>query len=91
MQAAAVRLGEELLEAEMALDRDFSNGTINPESLEGALLNLGKVRAQLRYVHLEAHLRQKRLLTAEQIAKYDEARGYRGHAHDHSEHPKNHD
>jgi hypothetical protein len=90
MRSSAVLLGEELLEAEMALDRDFSQGAINPESLESALLNLGKIRAQLRYVHLEAHLRQKRLLTTEQIAKYDETRGYRGMAHDHSEHPRDH-
>lgn len=90
MRSSAVLLGEELLDAEMALDKDFSQGAINPESLEIALLNLGKIRAQLRYVHLEAHLRQKRILTTEQIAKYDETRGYRGVAHDYSEHPKDH-
>ncbi|MFK8014803.1 MAG: hypothetical protein AB8G17_05145 [Gammaproteobacteria bacterium] len=90
MRSSAVLLGEELIEGEMALDREFSQGAITPESLESSLLNLGKIRAQLRFVHLEAHLRQKRLLSAEQIAKYDETRGYRGAAHDHSEHPKDH-
>lgn len=76
MRRNAVVLGKELLEAELALDKDFSQGKINSESLRSALLNVGKIRAQLRYVHLEAHLRQKRLLTTEQIAKYDETRGY---------------
>ena len=82
MKSSAVVLGNELLEAELALDKDFSQGTINPESLRIALLNAGKIRAQLRYVHLEAHLRQKRLLTTDQVAKYDEIRGYRGAVHD---------
>lgn len=90
MRLKAVVLGEELLAAEMALDQDFSRGAIRPESLEGALLNIGKIRAQLRYVHLEAHLRQQRLLTGEQIAIYDEIRGYRGMAHEHTKHPKSH-
>ena len=90
MRSGAVVLGKELLRAEMALDKDFSQGAISPESLESALLNLGKIRAQLRYVHLEAHIRQKHLLTTEQIARYDETRGYRGASHDHSEHPKGH-
>jgi hypothetical protein len=82
MRSSAVVLGKDLLEAELALDKDFSQGTINAESLRTALLNAGKIRAQLRYIHLEAHLRQKRLLTTDQIAKYDEIRGYRGATHD---------
>jgi hypothetical protein len=90
MRLSAVVLGEELLEAEMALDQDFSRRAISPQSLESALLSIGRIRAQLRYVHLEAHLRQQRLLTTEQIAKYDETRGYRGAAHDHLEHPNSH-
>ena len=90
MRTNAVDLGEELLEAEMGLDRAFERGTISPESLKTALFKIGEIRAQLRYVHLEAHLRQKHLLTAEQIAKYDEIRGYRGATHDHMEHSKSH-
>jgi hypothetical protein len=90
MRTNAVALGEELLEAEMDLDRNFERGAIGPESLETGLLKIGRIRAQLRYVHLEAHLRQKRLLTEEQIVKYDEIRGYRGAAHEHMEHRKSH-
>lgn len=90
MRLNAVSLGEELLEAEMGLDQDFEGAEISPESLESALFEIGRIRAQLRYVHLEAHLRQQRLLTAEQIAKYDEVRGYRGAAHDQGGHPNNH-
>jgi hypothetical protein len=90
MRLKAVALGKELLAAESALDQDFSGGTISPQSLESALLAIGKIRAQLRYVHLEAHLRQQRLLTGEQIAVYDETRGYRGTVHEHTEHRESH-
>jgi hypothetical protein len=91
MQLNAVGLGKELLEAEMALDQDFSKGAVSAETLEGALLRIGEIRAQLRYVHLEAHIRQQRLLTTDQISKYDESRGYRGAAHDHLMHTKSDD
>jgi len=86
MQTNAVALGEELLEAEMGLDHDFEKGAISPGSLEIALTEIAGIRAQLRYVHLEAHLRQKRLLNADQIEKYGEFRGYRLAEHDHEGH-----
>jgi len=90
MQRSAMVLGEELIDAEIALDQEFSIGAISSESLQMALLQIGKIRAQLRYVHLDAHLRQQRLLTAEQIAKYDEIRGYRDMTNKHTEHSKTH-
>lgn len=78
MRRNAITLGKALLAAEAALDRDFQRGASSPESLQSALLEIGRIRARLRYVHLEAHLQQARLLTAEQVATYDELRGYRG-------------
>jgi hypothetical protein len=90
MRHNAIALGEQLLAAEMELDRHFQEESIRPKSLQSALLAIGKLRAQLRYVHLEAHLRQRSLLTAEQIARYDELRGYRGAAQDHQGHSKSH-
>ncbi len=90
MRHNAVALGKKLLEAELELDEEFQQETIMADALKNALLGIGKIRAQLRYVHLEAHLRQRSLLTAEQIARYDELRGYRGAAHDHNGHSKSH-
>lgn len=87
MRMNAVLVGEKLLAAEMGLDHDFERGAVNSESLESALLEIGRLGAQLRYVHLAAHLQQKRLLTAEQIAKYDELRGYQDAAQGHPGHP----
>lgn len=88
MQNNAVMFGEQLLEAESDLGRRFENGSIDPESLEDALLRIGEIRSHLRNVHLKAHLDQKRVLTAEQIAEYDEIRGYQRSASDHTGHHK---
>ncbi len=80
MHQDAVVLGKKLMAAEASLDHNFEDESVNPKTLETALLEIGKIRARLRFVHLEAHLRQKQLLNAEQISKYDRVRGYHGAA-----------
>lgn len=85
MRRRAVSLGNKLLLAESRLDQDFADESVNPQSLESALHEIGILRAELRYVHLESHLRQKQLLTPEQVSKYDTARGYRDGVHDHGD------
>jgi hypothetical protein len=91
MRHNAVTLGEELLVAESHLDKQFEQGTINSESLEASLLEIGRIRAQLRYVHLQAHLSQTDLLRPEQIRKYDAVRGYGATSHGHNDHSTMHD
>lgn len=90
MKARAVELGEELIAAESRLDEEFEDKSITAHSLEAALLNMGRLRAQLRFVHLEAHLKQVQLLSADQIIKYDSVRGYQGAGQDHGHHKKGH-
>ena len=85
MQQKASVIGQQLLAAETRLDQAFAQGSIDSNSLEESLLTIGGLRARLRYVHLEAHLRQKQLLTHEQIRLYDAIRGYRGAYHDHGD------
>ena len=83
MRQQAVALGEELLDAESRLDQAFAAQAISPVSLEAALLEIGELRARLRYAHLEAHLRQKALLTPAQVESYDRLRGYGNGRHRH--------
>ncbi len=90
MQSKAIAIGHELLAAEAELDHAFANDEINAEMLESALLEIGEIRARLRFVHLEAHLRQKRLLTDTQITLYDQARGYGQDGVDHAGHSSHH-
>lgn len=91
MRRNAVIIGEELLAAESRLDKNFEQRTISPESLEAALLEIGSLRARLRYVHLRAHLSQTQLLRPAQIQKYDAVRGYGGTTHVRGEHSKTHE
>jgi Spy/CpxP family protein refolding chaperone len=76
MQADAQRLGRALVDAEAALDRHFANRSIDAASLAAALDRIGALQADLRGVHLQAHLAQVGILTPEQIARYDRVRGY---------------
>ena len=68
--------GEEIVEAEEDLNNAFKSGTLNEKQLREKLERIGKLRADLRFVHLQAHLKMKQILTATQIAKYNELRGH---------------
>lgn len=76
MKRKAVPLGLELIELERALNRGFAAGGMTTERLAAALENIARVRKQLRYVHLAAHLQTSGILTAEQVARYNRLRGY---------------
>lgn len=83
MNAAARELGLRLVDGEKALDEQFANGTVTAQSLAQQLAAIGEIRAQLRGVHLQAHLEQRALLTPHQVHRYDALRGYLGGGHDH--------
>ena len=91
MNAAARRLGMQLVDGEKALDELFAKGTITPQNLVRQLSAIGGIRAQLRGVHLQAHLEQRALLTPHQVHLYDALRGYSGgkQGHSHSQHGHN--
>lgn len=91
MSLNAVALGEKLLAAESELDREFEEQSISPKALRTALLEIGRLRAELRYVHLEAHLRQQKLLSPEQVSKYDAMRGYHAAADEQHHRPNSHE
>ena len=93
MHAEAVRLGKLIVEKEAALDRLYAEQTINEAQLRARVLEIGQRQGELRLAHLRAHLEMKQVLSAEQIAKYNELRGYHaGGAHDaHSPPHKHHE
>lgn len=81
MQLRAQDLGRRIIEAEKALDALFASQRIAQPELAKSLARIGSLQAQLRAVHLEAHLEQRRILSPVQIAKYRELRGYSQDAH----------
>ena len=76
MQEAAIAEGERLIAAEAALEAAFRDRTVTETSLRGLLAAIEASRAELRFVHLRAHLAASELLGAAQIARYAALRGY---------------
>lgn len=85
MREEAVRLGTEIVAKETELERLFADQRIDEESLHRLLREIGGLRAELRGVHLRAHLAMRAVLSEDQIAHYDLLRGYSGEV-DHSHH-----
>jgi hypothetical protein len=82
MQARAIAVGQDLVGLERKLDRQFRGKSVTAESLQSLLARIGELQAELRQVHLQAHLQQTELLSDAQIAAYAELRGYAGSNHD---------
>jgi hypothetical protein len=85
MKHEATLLGEQIVKEEQKLDGLFSSGKVNDELLKDSLNEIARLRGGLRFVHLQAHLRQKAILSTEQIHQYDRLRGYMKH-HGHHAH-----
>lgn len=75
-KAEARTLGAALVEAERALDRAFAQRSVDEAGLAQLTRRIGELQAQLRAAHLRTHLQQTALLTPQQVARYQQLRGY---------------
>ncbi|HYG54430.1 MAG TPA: periplasmic heavy metal sensor [Burkholderiales bacterium] len=75
-KAEARSIGAKLVEAERALDALFRSGKVTPDALELAVNRSAALQGAYRLSHLETHRRMRELMTAEQVRRYDELRGY---------------
>ncbi|MFQ6547047.1 Spy/CpxP family protein refolding chaperone [Aestuariibius sp. 2305UL40-4] len=80
MEADAQALGARYVAAEAKLDNAFAAGDLTPEALSALTRDAAAIEADLRAVHLAAHLEIKPLLSAHQVATYNRLRGYEGDA-----------
>ncbi len=76
MEVDAIALGRKVVDKERALDALFAEAKADEGTVRALLRDIGQLQADLRLVHLKAHLKMKDLLTAEQVAYYDQLRGY---------------
>jgi Spy/CpxP family protein refolding chaperone len=76
VSSSALAKGEEIVAAEEELVKMFEAGTISEKVLRSKLEEIGKLRADLRFIHLQAHLRMKQILTPDQIKRYADLRGH---------------
>jgi hypothetical protein len=75
-KARASTLGEQVIEAERALDLAFSSRQVDAQRTEELTRQIGALQARLRAEHLTTHLAQTALLSDRQVASYQGLRGY---------------
>lgn len=76
MKSEAVALGEVVISREAELDALFIAGSPDKKRLEILVAEIGRLNAELRLVHLSAHVAATALLTPKQIAAYYQARNH---------------
>jgi hypothetical protein len=76
MKEEAILIGNRLISEETALDRLFAERNITAEALASATARIGAAQAELRAVHLRYHLTMVEVLSPQQVARYNESRGY---------------
>lgn len=76
MQTEARETGARFIAAEQAIEDAFRTDVLTPDRLKSLVDTAAETRAELRYIHLSRHLETPLLLTAEQVGKYRELRGY---------------
>jgi Spy/CpxP family protein refolding chaperone len=76
MSAVAKSSGAAIVAKEAELDALYASGQAAPGSIKELVTELSRLQAEFRYAHLNAHLAMRTILTPEQIARYDEMRGY---------------
>jgi len=69
MHDKAIARGKELFESEARLEQMFRDGRPEADLREQAF-RVDSIHAELRWIHLSAHLAAQKILTAEQIAQY---------------------
>jgi Spy/CpxP family protein refolding chaperone len=73
MKAKALAKGKDVLAAEKRLEELFAQGKSEDE-LREETYRVSSLRAELRWVHLSAHLAARKILTTEQVAAYQQMR-----------------
>ncbi|MGK7294708.1 MAG: Spy/CpxP family protein refolding chaperone [Candidatus Wenzhouxiangella sp. M2_3B_020] len=68
-------IGERIIEAEARLNALFEAGSVDRGAMREVLGEIADLRADLRAVHLEAHLDQAAVLTEQQLEKMGEMGG----------------
>jgi hypothetical protein len=76
MHAAAVPLGQQIVAAEGRLNMQFMHAMIDRDKLVAETAAIAQLEGRLRAVHLSAHLAERAVLSAAQVAQYDKLRGY---------------
>ena len=78
MNSKAVNFGKQLVEKEQLLDSRFVAANISDAELGQLVTEISVLQGKIRAAHLQAHLAERVVLTADQLIRYDALRGYQG-------------
>ncbi|MEP5181169.1 MAG: hypothetical protein ABJQ85_16460 [Rhizobiaceae bacterium] len=91
MNGQARAQGNVLIGLELELEELFRNGEVDARQLHQQLTAIGVARTQLRFIHLSTHLKTPKILTPQQIDRYNTLRGYKTNNDPCLNIPKGHD
>lgn len=77
MEIEAKAMGEQVIAREAELDRLFKDKTATLPAVQDAASQAAQAYGSLRAAHLKYHLAMMAVLTPNQVAKYNQLRGYR--------------
>lgn len=86
MRRRTAELGAQVVELERTLDRRFRHRHIDGDVIRELTREIALLRAEIRAIHLEAHLEVDPILTDEQRESYPMLRGYHGEGGGHEGH-----
>ncbi len=66
--------GQEIVEAEEDLNNLFASGNVSEKMLRVKLERIGKLRADLKFIHLQIYIKVRQILSANQINRLEEIR-----------------
>jgi hypothetical protein len=64
--------GQDVVEAEEELKKLFESGDMNEKTLRTNLERIGKMRAELRFMHLQVYVKEKQILSVKQWERLKE-------------------
>lgn len=76
MKKKAIELGQKIVDIERIANEEFVNKSITDTQIKQLILKSAEIYGQLRYTHLNTHLKMLDILTSEQTALYNSLRGY---------------
>jgi Spy/CpxP family protein refolding chaperone len=76
VKTEAKKIGHLVVQKEKELDSLFKENLIDEYLLQNKISEIAELKGKLRFTHLNTHLKQKEILTVEQVKKYNKVRGY---------------